>query len=110
MGKAVLGALGEAIRGEFKGYDVDGLKRLIDRYYLHQANMRLVEGFAKYAKLPLGRVPMHMDRYGNTSAAGTLILFAEDLAAGNIALGSGQLVLFAAIGAGAHYGAHLIRL
>ena len=37
-------------------------------------------------------------------------LLAEDLENGTVALGSGQLVLFAAIGAGVHYGAHLVRL
>jgi 3-oxoacyl-(acyl-carrier-protein) synthase III len=98
----------KAIKGVLDGHE--HLFPQIERFYLHQANMRLVEGFAKAARLPMDRVPMHMDRYGNTSAAGTLILFAEDLEAGNVSLGSGQLVLFAAIGAGAHYGAHLIRL
>lgn len=82
----------------------------ITRYYLHQANKLLVEGFVKAAKLPRDRVAMHMDRYGNTSAAGTLILLAEDLAAGVVGIGRGDLVLFAAIGAGVHYAAQLVRL
>ena len=34
----------------------------------------------------------------------------EDLAEGRVKLGSGELVLFAAVGAGVHYGAHLVRL
>ncbi len=100
--------MGRAIKGVLAGHAA--LVSQIERYYLHQANMRLVEGFARAAGLPMDRVPLHMDRYGNTSAAGTLILFAEDIADGNVSIGSGQLVLFAAIGAGAHYGAHLIRL
>jgi 3-oxoacyl-[acyl-carrier-protein] synthase-3 len=50
-----------------------------------------------------------MDHYGNTSA-GTLILLAEDRADGVVQLGSGELALFAAIGAGVHYGAQLVRL
>jgi 3-oxoacyl-[acyl-carrier-protein] synthase III len=86
------------------------LRHEVKRYYLHQANKRLVEGFAEQAGLPCERVAMHMDRYGNTSAAGTLILLAEDLADGNVRLGSGDLVLFAAIGAGVHYGGQLVRL
>jgi 3-oxoacyl-[acyl-carrier-protein] synthase III len=86
------------------------LRDQIKRYYLHQANKRLVEGFAQAAGLPRERLAMHMDRYGNTSAAGTLILLAEDLADGVVQLGSGDLVLFAAIGAGVHYGAQLVRL
>ncbi|MBI4457679.1 3-ketoacyl-ACP synthase [Candidatus Uhrbacteria bacterium] len=82
----------------------------IGRYYLHQANKRLVEAFVQSANLPLDRVAMHMDRYGNTTAAGTLILLAEDVANGVVKLGSGEVVLFAAIGAGIHYAAHVIRL
>ncbi len=88
------------------GIPLDGF----DRYYLHQANKRLVEGFAQACGLPMDRVAMHMDRYGNTSAAGTFILLAEDLADGTVALGSGATVLFAAIGAGVHYSAHVIVL
>ena len=34
----------------------------------------------------------------------------QDLADGVVQLGSGDLVLFAAIGAGVHYGAQLVRL
>jgi 3-oxoacyl-[acyl-carrier-protein] synthase III len=82
----------------------------IARYYLHQANKRLVEGFAHEAKLPAERLAMHMERYGNTSAAATLILLAEDLAGGVVSLGRGDVVLFAAIGAGVHWGAQLVRL
>ena len=95
----------EAVTNEFPHLVPD-----IRRYYLHQANKRLVEGFAREAKLPIERVAMHMDRYGNTSAAGTLILLAEDLAGGMVKLGRGDLVLFAAIGAGVHWGAQLVRL
>jgi 3-oxoacyl-[acyl-carrier-protein] synthase III len=51
-----------------------------------------------------------VNRYGNTSAASTLILFSEDLEQGVVKLGSGELVLFAAVGAGVHYGAHVVRL
>ena len=90
--------------------DVPDLVPQIDRYYLHQANKRLVEGFAIESGIPLARLAMHMERYGNISAAGTLVLLAEDLESGAAKLGSGQLVLFAAVGAGVHYGAHLVRL
>lgn len=89
----------------------DGRNRAsVDRYYLHQANKRLVEAFARSIGLPMDRLAMHMDRYGNVSAAGTLILLAEDVADGTVSLGGGQLVLFAAIGAGSHYAGHLVRL
>ncbi len=82
----------------------------ISRFYLHQANMRLVVALAQKLKLPPAKVAMHMDRYGNTSAAGTLILLAEDLRNGAVRFGSGETVLFAAIGAGAQCAAHVIKL
>jgi 3-oxoacyl-[acyl-carrier-protein] synthase III len=82
----------------------------IGRYYLHQASKRTLMSFVERAKLPKERVPVNVNRYGNTSAASTLLLFSEDLAEGRVKLGSGELVLFAAVGAGVHYGAHLVRL
>lgn len=82
----------------------------IDRFYLHQANRRLVEAFAAAAGFPADKVAMHMHRYGNMSAAGTLVLLSEDLAEGKVAIGGGQLALFAAIGAGVHYAGHVVRL
>jgi 3-oxoacyl-[acyl-carrier-protein] synthase III len=82
----------------------------ISRYYLHQANKLVLDRFVASSGIPSDRVPVHVNRYGNTSAASTLILFAEDLEQGVVKLGSGELVLFAAVGAGVHYGAHLVRL
>jgi 3-oxoacyl-[acyl-carrier-protein] synthase-3 len=82
----------------------------IGRYYLHQASRRTLDSFVARAGLPKDKVPVNVHRYGNTSAASTLLLFSEDLGEGRVKLGSGELVLFAAVGAGVHYGAHLVRL
>jgi 3-oxoacyl-[acyl-carrier-protein] synthase III len=82
----------------------------IGRYYLHQASKPTLMSFVERAGLPRERVPMNVTRYANTSAASTLLLFAEDLGEGRVKLGSGELVLFAAVGAGVHYGAHLVRV
>jgi 3-oxoacyl-[acyl-carrier-protein] synthase III len=82
----------------------------IGRYYLHQASRRTLDSFVTRAGLPKDKVPVNVHRYGNTSAASTLLLFSEDLGEGRVKLGSGELVLFAAVGAGIHYGAHLVRL
>jgi hypothetical protein len=38
------------------------------------------------------------------------MLLAEDLETGRVALGSGAPVVFAAIGAGVHYGAQFVHL
>jgi 3-oxoacyl-(acyl-carrier-protein) synthase III len=82
----------------------------IERYYLHQANKFVLLKFVAEAGIPPEKVPLNVHRYGNTSAASTLILFAEDIAEGKVKLGSGDLVLFAAIGAGVHYGGQLVRV
>jgi 3-oxoacyl-[acyl-carrier-protein] synthase-3 len=82
----------------------------IERFYLHQANKRILEAFVQRAGIPLERVAMHMERYGNITSAGTLVLLAEELREGKVQLGSGKLVLMAAIGAGAQCAAHVIRL
>lgn len=82
----------------------------VARYYFHQPNKRVLDAFAATAGLPPERVASHVQRYGNTSAAGKLILLAEDLAAGTVALGRGDVILIAAIGANVHYGAQLIQL
>ena len=82
----------------------------VKRYYFHQPNKRLMFRFIEAAGLPAERVAYNVDRYGNTSAAGMFILLAEDLEAGRVRLGSGDLVMIAAVGANVHYGAQLIRL
>ncbi|HYG64475.1 MAG TPA: 3-oxoacyl-[acyl-carrier-protein] synthase III C-terminal domain-containing protein [Thermoanaerobaculia bacterium] len=86
------------------------LKGQVARYYFHQPNKRLMDRFIQSAALPAERVAYNVDRYGNTSAAGMLILLAEDLDAGVVRLGGGDLVLIAAVGANVHYGAQLVRL
>lgn len=82
----------------------------IKRFYLHQANKRVLEKFVAEVGIPLDKVPMHMERYGNMVSAGTLVLLAEDLREGHVQLGSGEPILMAALGAGAQYAAHVIRL
>jgi len=86
------------------------LRSEVKRYYFHQPNKRLLEHFIQLEGLPAERVPINVDRYGNTSAAGMLILLAEDLEQGRVRLGGGDLVLIAAVGANVHYGAQLVRL
>ncbi|HEX8394563.1 MAG TPA: 3-oxoacyl-[acyl-carrier-protein] synthase III C-terminal domain-containing protein [Longimicrobium sp.] len=86
------------------------LRDKVQRYYFHQPNKRLMDHYVRQAGLPADRVACNVDRYGNTSAAGMLILLAEDLEQGVVSLGSGDLVLIAAVGANVHYGAQLIRL
>jgi len=86
------------------------LRDRVKRYYFHQPNKRLMDHYVRQAGLTPSKVACNVDRYGNTSAAGMLILLAEDLEQGVVTMGSGDLVLIAAVGANVHYGAQLIRL
>lgn len=70
----------------------------VQRWYLHQANGVVVREAAKMLGLPLDRVPIGVDHYGNTSAASTLILLDEDRRAGRVH--EGDLLAFLWIGAG----------
>ncbi len=73
----------------------------------HQANLRIIEAACKRVDLPMERVFVNVDRYGNTGAASVYVALEEALAAGRIK--RGDLVLLAAFGGGFAWGAVLIR-
>lgn len=77
---------------------VDFSVEAVSRWYLHQANGVVVRQAADMLRLPLERVPIGVDHYGNTSAASTLILLDEDRRSGRVH--KGDLVAFLWIGAG----------
>jgi 3-oxoacyl-[acyl-carrier-protein] synthase-3 len=73
----------------------------------HQANRRIIVATAERLRLPIEKVVINIDCYGNTTA-GTIPLATRDaLAMGR--LKKGDLVLFAAVGAGYTVGAALWR-
>ena len=71
---------------EIAGIDREGY----DAFLLHQANTFMINHIAKKAKLPKEKVPINMDRYGNTSSATIPLLMTTDLADG---LASGKMRL-----------------
>ncbi|MDQ0287224.1 3-oxoacyl-[acyl-carrier-protein] synthase-3 [Desulfofundulus luciae] len=73
----------------------------------HQANTRIIEAAAKRLALPLERVWINVDRYGNTSAASIPLALHETLEAGRIQ--DGDHVVLVAFGAGLTWGATLLR-
>jgi 3-oxoacyl-[acyl-carrier-protein] synthase III len=79
----------------------------IDLFIPHQANLRIIEAAAKRVGLPMDKVFVNVDRYGNTGAASVYVALEEALAAGRIRRGS--LVLMAAFGGGFAWGAALMR-
>ncbi|CAN5865168.1 ketoacyl-ACP synthase III [soil metagenome] len=78
-----------------------------DLIIAHQANGRIVEAMSRRLDIDADKVPMNMDRYGNTTAATIPLLFHEMRQAGRVS--PGGLVAFAAFGAGAHWGAIAYR-
>jgi 3-oxoacyl-[acyl-carrier-protein] synthase-3 len=70
----------------------------VARWYLHQANGPLIGRTIGALNLPNELVPMHIERYGNISAASTLILLDEDRRAHLVS--EGDLIAFLWVGGG----------
>jgi len=79
----------------------------VDLFIPHQANLRIIEAAAKRVDLPMERVFVNVDRYGNTGAASVYVALEEAVGAGR--LKRGDLVLVVAFGGGFSWGAALIR-
>jgi 3-oxoacyl-[acyl-carrier-protein] synthase-3 len=73
----------------------------------HQANLRIIEAVAKRLELPLEKVLINIERYGNTSSATIPTALDEGVRDGRIQ--PGQTVLLDAFGAGVTYGSVLMR-
>ncbi len=80
----------------------------VDLFLFHQANLNLLRQVGKTLGIDPARVPITLDRYGNTSAASVLIAAAEARAAG--LLPPGTLAAMAAFGAGFSWGGMLLRV
>jgi 3-oxoacyl-[acyl-carrier-protein] synthase III len=70
----------------------------VDLMIPHQANIRIIEATAKHAGLPMDKVYVNVDRYGNTSAASIAIALDEAVRTGRLV--PGMTVLLVAFGAG----------
>jgi 3-oxoacyl-[acyl-carrier-protein] synthase-3 len=73
----------------------------------HQANIRIIEAAAKHMGLPMDKVFVNLDRYGNTSAASVGLALDEAVAEGRVKAGD-KLVLVA-FGAGLTWAATAIE-
>jgi 3-oxoacyl-[acyl-carrier-protein] synthase-3 len=79
----------------------------IDLLVPHQANIRIIEATAKYSNLPMAKVFVNVDRYGNMSSASVPVGLDEAEEQGLI--GAGSHVLTVAFGAGLTWGAMVLR-
>ncbi|MBL8220538.1 MAG: ketoacyl-ACP synthase III [Bryobacterales bacterium] len=73
----------------------------------HQANRRIVMAAADRLGIPVEKILINIDRYGNTTAATIPLATRDAISQGR--LKKGDLVLFAAVGAGFTVGANLWR-
>jgi 3-hydroxy-3-methylglutaryl CoA synthase len=79
----------------------------VDLFIPHQANIRIIESVAKGLDLPMDKMFVNLDRYGNTSAASVPMALAEAANSGRIK--AGDTVVIVAFGAGFTSGAVAIR-
>ncbi|MEO8974718.1 MAG: beta-ketoacyl-ACP synthase 3 [Casimicrobiaceae bacterium] len=79
----------------------------IDLVVPHQANLRIIEAVAKRAAIPMDKVHLTIDRYGNMSAATVPVALVDALQQGRVTPRS--LLLMPAFGGGLTWCAHVVR-
>ena len=79
----------------------------LDCFIPHQANKRIILSTADRLGLPLDRVVINIDRFGNTTAATIPLAMKTAMEEGT--LKKGELVLLASVGAGFTVGTTLLR-
>ena len=79
----------------------------IDLWVPHQANFRIIDAAARRIGLPLDRVAINIDEYGNTSSASIPLALEEAIRKGRVK--TGDHVLLAGFGSGLTWGACLLK-
>ncbi len=79
----------------------------VDCFIAHQANLRIITATADRLGMPMEKVIINIDRYGNTTAGTIPIAMRTAIEEGK--LKKGDLVMLAAVGAGFTSGATLLR-
>jgi 3-oxoacyl-[acyl-carrier-protein] synthase-3 len=85
------------------GHSMDEVKVIIP----HQANLRILQAMAKRLKVPMEKVYLTVEKYGNISSSTVPIALDEAVRSGTI--GKGDLVVLTAFGGGLTWGSALIR-
>ena len=73
----------------------------------HQANIRIIQAAAEKAGIPLSKVYINVDKYGNTSSASIAIALDEAVREGKIK--EGDIIVLDAFGGGLTWGACVIK-
>jgi 3-oxoacyl-[acyl-carrier-protein] synthase III len=73
----------------------------------HQANLRIIQATAERLNLPMEKVLVNLERYGNTSSASIPIALDEAMTSGRIK--DGDYILLEAFGGGLTWASALIK-
>jgi len=79
----------------------------VDLVIPHQANLRIIEAVAKRAHVPMDKVFVNVQRYGNMSSATVPVALCEALEEGRVR--PGATLLLTGFGGGLTWCAHLVR-
>jgi 3-oxoacyl-[acyl-carrier-protein] synthase-3 len=104
--KHAVRSMSEAADRALDGAKLTGAE--IDLLIPHQANVRIIEATAKHASIPMDKVYVNVDRYGNTSSASIPIALDEVIE--KKIVGPGSTVMMVAFGAGFTWASMIIRL
>ncbi|MGI9076583.1 MAG: beta-ketoacyl-ACP synthase III [Gemmatimonadaceae bacterium] len=103
--KAAVRSMSEAADRALEAANLTGND--IDMMIPHQANVRIIEATARHADIPMDKVYVNVDRFGNTSSASIPIALDEALERGQI--GPGATVLMVTFGAGFTWASMVVR-
>jgi 3-oxoacyl-[acyl-carrier-protein] synthase-3 len=104
--KHAVRSMSEAADRALDGAKLTGAE--IDLLIPHQANLRIIEATAKHANIPMSKVYVNVDRYGNTSSAS--VPLALDEAIEKKLIGPGSTIMMVACGAGFTWASMVARL
>jgi len=79
----------------------------VDMLVPHQANLRIIEATAKHAGMPLDKVMINVDRYGNTSSASIPLALDQGIAEGRIK--PGMTLLLVSFGGGFTWASAVVK-
>lgn len=80
----------------------------IDHVVTHQANVRIIDAVAEKLNIPMDKMRVTVDKFGNTSASSILLAITENRKTGVIK--PGDRILTAGFGAGLTWGAAILTL
>jgi len=103
--KVAVRRMADSVKGVIKQAKL--APRHVECFIPHQANIRIIESVAKWAAIPLEKIYMNLQRYGNTSAASNLIALSEAVNEGVVK--RDDHIVMVAFGAGLTWGSLLMQ-